>query len=405
VALPALLVAWSVVAVGSPSLARGGLALHAVGSALVVGAAAAGSGPVAALLGLRPLAWLGRISYGAYLFHWPIFVWLTPARAHVGGRPLVALQVALALVLAALSYRFVERPIRRGRPVSWSGARAGGVALASAALVIAVVVLAAGVDAGRAGGDEGTFRDGVVAAGGVDLTGASPPGLPRVAVFGDSTALRTAFGLPLWGIRTRRMAFVADETVIGCGLARDGTINATGVPRPVRDECRDWPDRWRQEVRDLRLDGALVQVGPWDTADRRLPRETAWRHLGQPDYDAVVKADLRLAVDALSSSGATVLWLTSPRVEMERTLVPRPPSPVPSSDPARMARLNELIAEVAAERPDVVKVIDLAAHLRASPGGELDPAVRPDGVHVSEAASGPLADWLGPEILAALADR
>jgi hypothetical protein len=221
-------------------------------------------------------------------------------------------------------------------------------------------------------------------------------------VFGDSTALRTAFGLPLWGIRTRRVAMVADETVIGCGLARAGTINATGTPRPVRAECEDWPSRWRARVAELDLDGAILQVGPWDVADRRLPGESTWRHLGQPELDAVVKAEMRDAVDALSSSGARVLWLTSPVVDMNRAVVPRPTTPAPSSDPARMARLNELIAEVAAERPDVVRVIDVAAHLRERPAGELDPAIRPDGVHLTEEAAVDLAAWLGPEVLAAL---
>jgi peptidoglycan/LPS O-acetylase OafA/YrhL len=408
VALPLLVAAWSRTPVGAPGLARGGLALHAVGSALVVAAAATGQGPVAALLGLRPLAWLGRISYAAYLFHWPIFVWLTPDRAGgLHGLPLVALHVALTLVLAALSSRFVERPLRRGRPVLPARSTAALAVATVTAVALAVVVVArptGGTDPSAAA-DPAGFRTGVEAAGGVDLTGPSPAGLPRLAVFGDSTALRTAFGLPLWGIRTRRLSLVGDETVIGCGLAVDGTLDATGTPRPVLDECRDWPQRWRRQVADLDLDAAVIQIGPWDTADRRLPGERTWRHLGQPDYDAIVKDQIRTAVDVLSSSGAKVLWLTSPHVEMERAVVPRPTRPAPSSDPARMDRLNALVREVAAERPDTVRVIDVAAHLRAGPGGEMDPAIRPDGVHVSEAAAVDLADWLAPELLAALGDR
>ena len=390
--LLALVVAWATVPVGADALRRGGFLAHAAVAAVVV-AAAQVPGPLRSLLSAAPLAALGRVSYGLYLFHWPIFVWLTPARARgLDGAGLVAVQIGLAVTLAALSFRLLEAPIRRGQ---WR-IRLAPPAVA-AVLAVAVLVVAVTAEAPD-GAREFTAAEGFVA------DGPSPPGLPRVAVFGDSTALRTAFGLPLWGIRTRRIATVGDETVIGCSLARGGLIDATGTPRPVLEGCDDWPDRWRRRVRELAVDAAVVQFGPWDVADRRLPGDDRWRHVGDPVYDEFLRGELREAVAVLSSSGAKVLWLTSPRVEMERSLVPRPPAPHPSSDPARMDRLNELVREVAAEHPDVVRVLDLAAHLRARPGGELDPSLRPDGVHVSEEASGEVAAWLGPQIVAALAE-
>ncbi|AKU16774.1 acyltransferase family protein [Luteipulveratus mongoliensis] len=56
-----------------------------------------------------PLAYLGRISYGLYLYHWPIILWLP-----LNGLPRVvagAIQLGLTLVVASLSFRFVEAPI------------------------------------------------------------------------------------------------------------------------------------------------------------------------------------------------------------------------------------------------------------------------------------------------------
>lgn len=402
-ALTALVWSWSVVAVGDERLVRGGFVLHALVAAIVL-AGVAGGGPLARLLGVAPLAWIGRVSYGIYLFHWPIFLWLTPERAGFSGLPLVAAQVALTVVLAGASFRLLEQPVRRVRRVVGLPP-AVAVAAVGAVVVALVTAVTAGAPAARP-----AFADGVAAAeagegeGEFSLEGPSPPGVPRIAIFGDSTALRTGFGLPLWGIQTGRLATVADETVIGCSLGRGGWIDATGTARPVLDGCDDWPERWRRRAAELDLDGALVQIGPWDVADRRIPGDDEWRHIGDPVYDAFLKSEMHEAVDALTSSGAVVLWLTSPRVEMERSVVPRPSRSFPASEPARMDRLNELIREVAAERPDEVWVIDVAAHLRAGTGGEMDPAIRPDGVHVSEEASGPLAQWLAPAILAALDD-
>ena len=63
---------------------------------------------------MAPLVGLGAISYGVYLWHWPVIVYLTPER--LGVRRIVAqvLCVVVTLALAVASYRLVERPVRRG---------------------------------------------------------------------------------------------------------------------------------------------------------------------------------------------------------------------------------------------------------------------------------------------------
>jgi peptidoglycan/LPS O-acetylase OafA/YrhL len=67
------------------------------------------------LLGVRPLMWVGAISYSLYLWHWPV---LLLGRSHVRDWPGATgsiLLVAVAVALAAVSYRVVETPFRRGR--------------------------------------------------------------------------------------------------------------------------------------------------------------------------------------------------------------------------------------------------------------------------------------------------
>ncbi len=63
---------------------------------------------------LAPLAYLGRISYPLYLWHWPILAFLRI----LDGEPPSLLQrglaIAASLVLAAVTHRFVEVPVQRG---------------------------------------------------------------------------------------------------------------------------------------------------------------------------------------------------------------------------------------------------------------------------------------------------
>jgi peptidoglycan/LPS O-acetylase OafA/YrhL len=139
----------------SPFLYHGGLVLLSLATVLVVAAGAHPASRLARVLGSGPLRWVGVRSYGIYLWHQPIIVLSTPASSH-GVQPLRAIaQVAASVVIAALSWRWVEEPIRHGalgrmwaaaRAVSWRprlvpiGVRAGLVAA-----VLAVGLAAAGL--------------------------------------------------------------------------------------------------------------------------------------------------------------------------------------------------------------------------------------------------------------------
>jgi peptidoglycan/LPS O-acetylase OafA/YrhL len=93
---------------------QGGFLLCAILGALVVAdARLLERGPFARLLSLPPLHFLGTISYGVYLWHWPILVYLNGTRTGLSTAPLDIVRVAATLAAATASYYLVERPIRR----------------------------------------------------------------------------------------------------------------------------------------------------------------------------------------------------------------------------------------------------------------------------------------------------
>jgi peptidoglycan/LPS O-acetylase OafA/YrhL len=106
----------------SAFLYPGGLVLLSVATVLVIAALVHPATRLGVALGWGPLRWLGVRSYGIYLWHFPIIVLTTvgltggvdPVLHTDVDLPRAVLQVAATIVLAALSWRFVEEPVRRG---------------------------------------------------------------------------------------------------------------------------------------------------------------------------------------------------------------------------------------------------------------------------------------------------
>ena len=107
---------WTLVNVGDAIAFRGGFLLAAASTACVLASVVVAPGSaVATVLALAPLRYLGRISYGMYLWHFPLFFWIDGSNTGLQGAALFLLRFVCTVVVATVSYYVVEQPIRQRR--------------------------------------------------------------------------------------------------------------------------------------------------------------------------------------------------------------------------------------------------------------------------------------------------
>jgi hypothetical protein len=224
---------------------------------------------------------------------------------------------------------------------------------------------------------------------------AAVPPTPNWDIFGDSVALSLALVFGDWEKQTSELHGIGGDAQVGCGIVRGGYRKFTGV-QAIRPECDAWPTSWAAEIQRTHPQIAVVTSCQWETVDRKLAGDSVWRSLGDPIYDARVKADLLQATDVLSSQGALVIWLSCAQFgdaidAQDNADILR------SHQPARVDRLNAIISDVVAERPNTARLIDLggwmAPHVQ-------DTSIRSDGEHYDLTPQDDVVSaFLGPAIV------
>ncbi|PFY68557.1 acyltransferase family protein [Bacillus wiedmannii] len=98
-----------------PFLYKGGMVLLSIATALLVANLAHPASRIAQFLRFRPLRWVGVRSYGIYLWHYPILTLTTP-KENTGDFSIIRaiLQFLLIILIAQISWKFIEKPIRQG---------------------------------------------------------------------------------------------------------------------------------------------------------------------------------------------------------------------------------------------------------------------------------------------------
>ncbi len=120
-----ILIAWFNTAEASPGLARGGLPLYALLSTLAIYVATR-AGMFSRIFANPALRWAGLLSYGLYLYHWPVFLLLSQDRTGLSLGPLFVVRMIVTIAIALASYFLLEMPVRRG--TLFSTTRSAGTA-------------------------------------------------------------------------------------------------------------------------------------------------------------------------------------------------------------------------------------------------------------------------------------
>lgn len=361
---------WSRLSYTDAFLWKGGFLVAALSTAAVlVSAVCAQRSPVAVALSVAPLRFLGRISYGMYLWHFPLFIWMNGARTGVQGYWLFGLRAGVTVAVATVSFYLVERPIRQG---TFFRARRAWVATPVAAVMTVAVLVAATTPAAVASPPPLA-----------PVASTVPAGAPkvRVLVVGDSTALTLGIGLSAPPLERAYDFTEIDQGQLGCGVAvgtehefknQIATSGADCLPNPPPGRL-PWPKEWQGWIDAYRPGLVILLAGRWEVVDRTY--NGRWTNILDPVYAAYVKSQLQLAVNVATAQGAHMVLMTAPCYDSGEQPNGQP---WPEDSAARLDAYNTLVRQVAAANPTKVTLFDLDALV--CPGGHYDEFL--DGVQV-----------------------
>jgi peptidoglycan/LPS O-acetylase OafA/YrhL len=206
IALAAVIAFYLFVGEFTPWLYRGGFLALAFFTTVLIAAVTHPASVLGPALGVGVLRYLGRRSYGIYLWHWPIFMVTRPGIDVPWSEPVAfAVRLALTLGVAELSYRLVEMPIRRGAlGRAWQAFRSGsktGLRAMGTLVAAGLVTVLAGTVAIALVANPGTGRD-AVAPDVAEAMGIADGGPLEVSIDDDDTPDEPATSAPTGDLDT-----------------------------------------------------------------------------------------------------------------------------------------------------------------------------------------------------------
>jgi len=380
------------------------LGISLCGAALIWGVESDPAGVVARLLGLSPVRWVGQISYGVYLWHWPVIIAIRSGPSLLLTLPsslgMNLTRVLITFSTAAASWSLIEQPIRRGQVrVLGSTSRFAAAAALGAVLLTTVVFWATeheptvNVPVGIAGCPGSTDEP--------CLRRRGSDGMPVVALMGDSVA-RSLDGAFLSLAREHDWTYVLAARN-GCRLSRLLTAYQ-GHVRDMDRACYEATPHLVARVLATWNPTAVVAVDRWEIIDLVGPTGAVLA-TGTPEHIAVTETALADVARAITSKRARLAFLELPPVIppdcLQKDGEQRLHCEVPVANDMQ-APYNDVFRRLAMRVPHVstISMTDVMC-----PNGVCSPEldgilIRYDGLHFSPAGSG----WLAPLLYRRLID-
>lgn len=350
---------WFTVDGNDPWLFRGGLQIHSLLSGLLIIGVALSNGPLSRVLGSRPLVAIGKLSYALYLWHWPVYVFLSEERSGLEGWPLTGLRLAVTALFSVASYVLIENPLRF-RVQATSGRR--GLAVFAGAMVLTASVWLA-IPVPRT---TNAVTETALSAALTTTSTVAPPQSIDVSPLWIDVELRTAY-------------YLGDSIASDMWPAVEAGFTASGVSI---------------------TSGAFGGVGIVGSADNVDPLGTLDRRLGELSPDVLI---LQLSVwDAEEPASAQIAALEellrlARRHDTRLVLLSFPPL---SSERIRPGQsLLELRArDVALSSSGWMAYLDVRGALGPEFSFDIDrdgiPERKPDGIHVCPTGALTVTLWL-----------
>ncbi|WP_344652341.1 acyltransferase family protein [Cryptosporangium japonicum] len=367
---------------------RGGAVVFAlVAAVLVLGT----TDHPAGLLTRAPVVWIGRLSYGIYLWHWPVYCWVDDAGTTTGAVE-AGVKLGSTLALATASYYLVEQPIRRG-----TGLTGPRIAFAAPTAIAAVVgVTLAGTAAATAPApiepsDVRTLSTPTT------YVAADATTRLRVATVGDSVTRSLAPGLAE-AAKERNWSYT-DASVSSCSVEGLLMVEADGSPWSTGAICPEVVPTVQQRLLDEHRPDVILVHSRWETY-RVRGADGDPLDANTDAHKAFVAEQLRVTMTRLTSGGARVVWIdTTP---MSESLCRR----LGHSDSAcartatdavvdSYTALRENVAEEFGGRVTALSLNDLLCDGERCPDTVDGKTPRPDGLHFTVESAG----WIVPELL------